>query len=180
MEIWKDIPGYEGFYQASSMGRIKSVEGKVTHSTRHGKRVWHERILKPKKCANFRLCGYRVTLWKNKQCKDYLVARLVATTFHENLIDTEMTVNHKDGDRLNNRINNLEWLTLADNIRHGFNTGLYHTQKQTVLTAPDGSVLTFQSRTEASAFLGKGHGYIHSHLSKGRGPVLPSGYTVQL
>lgn len=175
MEIWKDIPGYEGYYQASSMGRIRSIEGKVTHSIRHGRRVWHERIIKPKKCADFRHCGYRVTLWKDKQYKDCLVARLVATTFHENLIDSEMTVNHKDGDRLNNRIENLEWLSLADNIRHGFETGLYP-QRRITLLSDDGVSLAFRSMSEASRYLGKNPGYISNHLAKGRPAKLPSGH----
>ena len=71
--------------------------------------------------------GYRVDLWKDGKPKTFLVARLVATTFLEDLIDTDMTVNHKDGNRLNNNIENLEWLSRADNIRYGFQNGQYYT-----------------------------------------------------
>ena len=160
-EIWKDIPGYEGIYQASSFGRIKSVKGKTTYSKMHGKRVWKERILKPKACADYNLCGYRVSLWKDNKHKDFLVARLVCTTFHENLIDTKMTVNHKDGNRLNNNSENLEWLSLGDNIRHGFEHGLYKQDKTIFTSVSTGEKFEFRSKSEASKFLRRNHGYIN-------------------
>ena len=69
--------------------------------------------------------GYRVDLWKNGKPHTLLVARLVATTFLEDLINTDMTVNHKNGNRLDNRIENLEWLSRADHIRYGFQNGQY-------------------------------------------------------
>lgn len=159
-ELWKDIPNYEGIYQASNLGRIRTVEGKKTYSKLHGERTWKQRILKPKKCRDFNLCGYRVSLWKDGKHKDYLVARLVCTTWHENLIDTKMTVNHKDGNRLNNNIENLEWLSIGDNIRHGFENDLFK-QNHTVLTSKkDGTKYTFRSQTLAGRFLGRNHGYI--------------------
>ena len=105
-ETWKEIPGYEGLYEASTFGRIRTCEGKKTYSILHGERVWKQRILKPKACSDYNICGYRVTLWKDKKPKDYLVARLVCTTFHENLIGTNMTVNQKGGNRLNNNVDN--------------------------------------------------------------------------
>ena len=74
--------------------------------------------------------GYRVDLWKNGKPKCFLVARLVATTFLEDLIDTDMTVNHKNGNRLDNRVENLEWLSRADNIRYGFENGQYPQAKR--------------------------------------------------
>ena len=69
--------------------------------------------------------GYRVDLWKNGKPKSLLVARLVATTFLEDLIDTNLTVNHKNGNRLDNRVENLEWLSRGDNIRYGYQNGQY-------------------------------------------------------
>ena len=173
-EVWKDIPNYEGIYQASSFGRIRSCADKKTYSVRSGERRWKQRILKPKSCANMRHCGYRVTLWKDKKPKDFLVARLVCTTFHENLIDTKMTVNHKDGDRLNNHIDNLEWLSLADNIRHGYENNLYKAQDETVLTSEaTGESKTFRSQSQASQYLGRNHGYI-SNLAKKNSSIATS------
>ena len=159
-ETWKEIPGYEGLYEASTFGRIRTCEGKKTYSVLHGERVWKQRILKPKACSDYNICGYRVTLWKDKKPKDYLVARLVCTTFHENLIGTNMTVNHKDGNRLNNNVDNLEWLSLADNIRHGFENNLYKQNKTTLESEDTGEIYTFRSQTEAGAFLGRNRGYI--------------------
>ena len=159
-ELWKDIPGYEGLYQASNFGRIRSAPGKTTSNKRYSKRVWAERIIKPKSCRDFRQCGYRVSLWKDGKHKDYLVARLVCTTWYENLIDTKMTVNHKDGDRLNNHIDNIEWLTLGDNIRHAFDNDLQK-QDKTILSPVDGgSPLEFVSKASAARFLERNHGYI--------------------
>lgn len=167
-EIWKDIPGYEGIYQASTFGRIRTCEGKKTYSVLHGERTWRQRILKPKSCSDYSRIGYRVTLWKDKKPRDYLVARLVCTTFHENLIDTNMTVNHKDGNRLNNNVDNLEWLSLADNIRHGYENDLYKQNKTTLISQDTGEVFVFRSQSEAAKFLGRNHGYINNIISKNR------------
>ena len=167
-ELWKDIPGYEGLYQASNDGRIRTADGKTTSSARFAKRVWKQRILKPKACADQSKCGYRVTLWKDGKYKDYLVARIICATYHENLIDTDMTVNHKDGNRLNNHIDNVEWLTLADNIRHGFDTGLYKSNQSKITLVCNSVKREFASLAEASRFLGRNHGYIHGCIAKKR------------
>ena len=167
-ELWKDIPNYEGLYQASNLGRIKSVDGKKTFSKLHGERVWKERILKPKSCRDFNICGYRVSLWKDGKHKDYLVARLVCATWHENLIDTKMTVNHKDGNRLNNKIENLEWLSLSDNIRHGFENNLYKQDRTILISQKSGEKFEFRSKSLASQFLKRNSGYISNTIQKGK------------
>ena len=167
-ELWKDIPNYEGLYQASNLGRIKSVDGKKTFSKLHGERVWKERILKPKSCRDFNICGYRVSLWKDGKHKDYLVARLVCATWHENLIDTKMTVNHKDGNRLNNKIENLEWLSLSDNIRHGFENNLYKQDRTILISQKSGEKFEFRSKSLASKFLKRNSGYISNTIQKGK------------
>ena len=98
-EIWKDIPNYPG-YQASNLGRIRT-HNKITYTKRHGERHWKDKILSFKPSTSSRKnikqgMGYRVDLWKNGKPKTLLVARIIATTFLENLIDTKMTVNHKN------------------------------------------------------------------------------------
>ena len=175
MEIWKDIPEYEGIYQASNYGNIRTVEGKITYSKLHGKRVWKSRILKGR--GDNPTTGKRVNLWKDGTPKDYLVARLVATTF----LGTPpkgFTVNHKDGNRLNNKIDNLEWLSLEDNIRHGFATGLYPQKKVTLES--DDSTLIFRSFAQASKFLGRNKGYISNCVKRKKHAVDSTGkaYTV--
>lgn len=131
MEEWKDIPGYEGLYQASTLGRIRTCEGKVTKSARFQHRVWKQRIMKPK-CTKNKRGRYdcRVDLWKDGSHRTLLVSRLVAITWCNGYREG-MTVNHKNGNPLDNSIENLEWLSHGDNIRHGFANGLYPQAKLT-------------------------------------------------
>ena len=131
MEEWKDIPGYEGLYQASTFGRIRTCEGKVTSSARFPHRVWKQRVMKQKLCTNKKgRSDYRVELWNGKLHRTWLVSRLVAMTFCDGYHDG-WTVNHINGDQLDNRSENLEWLSLGDNIRHAFANGLYPHAKET-------------------------------------------------
>lgn len=102
-EIWKDIKGYEGLYQVSNWGRIKSI--------RFGK----ERIMK--------LCpdryGYLyIVLYKNNIKKAYRVHRLVAEAFIDNT-DNLPCVNHKDENKQNNNVENLEWCDAKYNLNYG-------------------------------------------------------------
>lgn len=162
-EAWKYIPGYEGLYEASTHGRIRTVEGKVTHTNRHGERRWKSRVMKGR--GDRHSPGKRVSLWKDGSRKDYLVARLIALTF---LGEPQQgfTVNHKDGDRMNNRIENLEWLSSGDNTRHAFQTGLMHNQIAVVLET-EGTSFEFRSMAEASRFLGRKSGYLSGQLKRG-------------
>lgn len=169
MELWKSIPNYEGIYEASNLGRIRTAFGKTTKSARFEKRVWKQRILKPKmeKRRHGNVGDLRVSLWKDGIEKTMLVARLVALAWCDGYHDG-MTVNHIDGNPLNNMAQNLEWVSLADNIRHGFNTGLYRTQKSCVLTNELGYRLVFPSMAKASKFLGHKNGYVSDCIGKNR------------
>ena len=90
-EIWKDVVGYEGIYEVSNHGRVRTKEGKTTYSEIHGTRVWKSRILKEK---NPKGRDVRVTLWKDKQDKSYLVHQLVGKAFIP-LIPNKNCINHK-------------------------------------------------------------------------------------
>lgn len=101
-EIWKPIPNYEGYYEASNLGRIRSV-------------YRYKRVLKPM-ISN---TGYeRVDLFKNRHRKQYSVHRLVAITFIDNP-DNKPFVNHRDENKINNCADNLEWVTHVENCRYG-------------------------------------------------------------
>ena len=104
MEKWRDIPGYEGLYQVSSEGRIKRGDRIKSLHIDHG--------------------GYcTVCLSKHSAQKNAKVHRLVAIAFIPNP-NGKKTVNHKDGNKKNNCVSNLEWATHSENIIHANKTGL--------------------------------------------------------
>ena len=168
MENWKPIPGYEGIYDASDCGRVRSTPGKTTSNARYSTRKWKTRVLKPKHPVAGNRHDLRVTLWKDGLRKDALVSRLVAAAWLGSPEDG-MTVNHKNGDYLDNRPVNLEWVSIADNIKHGFENGLFSAiQKPVVLEDKDGNRCTFRSMSEADRFLNRSTGYLSNALKKGR------------
>lgn len=114
-EIWKDIEGYEGSYQVSNLGRVKSIE-RVVKGKRTGHKKIEEHILTPPIVRGY--C--RVTLANSgKNRKVFSVHRLVAIAFIPNP-ENKKTVNHKNGIRNDNRLENLEWATYSENCKHGF------------------------------------------------------------
>jgi hypothetical protein len=120
-EIWKDIPGYEGYYQVSNIGRVKGLERKVPHPTCGGEMTVHEKILSPQTTINR---VKQVSLSKNGNIKRKSVHRLVAIAFIPNP-KNKPCINHKDGDRTNNNVNNLEWCTHSENTIHAYKNGLF-------------------------------------------------------
>lgn len=111
MELWKDIPSFKGLYQASTKGNIRSLYKNI--------------ILKQSTSKN----GYRkVMLCKNKKRKLCSVHRLIAMTFLDNYSE-KLQVNHKDGNKKNNTIKNLEMVTCKENIQHSFKNKLQTAKK---------------------------------------------------
>lgn len=114
--VWKDIPNWKGMYQASDTGLIKSVERKLENQPNHANRIVKEKFLS--QCKN--KDGYlQVNLHKNGKSYPYRVHRLVALTFLPNK-DNLPEINHKDGDRENNNVLNLEWCTRQYNNAYSF------------------------------------------------------------
>ena len=165
-EIWKDIPDYENIYQASNLGRIRTHPNKITYTKWHGARHWKTRIMSGR--GDNPKTGKRVGLWKDGKAKDWLVARLVAITFLGKPEGNANTVNHINGNRLDNRIENLEWLSNADNIRHAFDTGLMPYKK--VKLYNNDCELCFRSMTLASQHIGRNPCYI-SNCIKHKRPI---------
>ena len=163
MEIWKDIVGFEG-YQISSEGRVRS-HGKVTSNSRYAERHWKDRILKQK--VSKRDGRARVCLWANGREHTILVHRLQAEAFLGKPEDPTMTVNHKDGNPLNNVVENLEWISRGENIRYGFEHGQYSTQKPIVIVSDD-DVRTFRSLSECDRYLERPIGYVWDAQKNGR------------
>ena len=168
METWKDIPDYEGIYEVSDQGRVRTAKNKTTHSILHGERKWQQRIMKLKTDRN----GYkRVSLWKNKTVKDFLVHRLVAMAFIER-VEGKDIINHKDGVPWNNHVSNLEWCTYKENNAHAIENRLNCSADPIVLfNLVSKETHYFQSKAEASKFTGRNPGYISGLLKKGENSV---------
>lgn len=115
-EIWKAIMDYEGLYEISSFGNVKSL----ARRTVTGNRGVPEKLLKPNIMRGY----HCVTLQHAKKQKVFRVHRLVIEHFGERQPSEEYQVNHIDGNKANNRIDNLEWVTALENTRHAINTGL--------------------------------------------------------
>jgi len=113
-EIWKPIDGYE-YYEVSNLGNVRSV----SHQTKNPRRFREGRVLAQAKVSN----GYmHVSLTQEgKKKKSALVHRLVAKAFVPNP-DNKKTVNHKNGDKEDNRAENLEWCTHSENSKHAYTT----------------------------------------------------------
>jgi hypothetical protein len=118
-EIWKDITGYEGLYQVSNFGRVKSLERKVIQ--KDGGLFSVRETIRKQFCA----MGYLyVDLYKDFKKTKFRIHSLVAMAFlknENNLIE----INHKNGIKTDNQSENLEWCTHSDNLIHAFKTGLF-------------------------------------------------------
>lgn len=113
-EVWKKIDDYN--YEVSNQGRVRNISTKkVLKEQLHGQKY------------------YRVNLFKDGKIHHYKIHRLVALAFIHNP-DNKPEVNHKDGNKLNNDVNNLEWVTGEENVEHALQTGLIkRLDKETVI-----------------------------------------------
>ena len=153
-EEWRDITGYEGLYQISNFGRVKSLE-RISYVGQH-RALFHrsEMIMRPKT----RKSGYcLVCLWKDEKGKDQYVHRLVAQAFVENPHGYTV-VNHKDENPNNNHYSNLEWCTTEYNIRYGTGSkrsGLHRRIPIVQKTLDDVVIRVWDSVTEAGKLFGR-------------------------
>lgn len=165
-EIWKDIKGFEG-YQVSNLGNVRTYN-KVTYTKRHGARHWESRILKQKWCkSTSRANRYdaRVDLWKDGKPYTFLVARLVATAF---LGESDLTINHIDGDTTNNKVTNLEWITRKENIIKGFDMGLYPSKKILIINKKTNEKKVFRSLSMGSKAINKNERYLSCQIKRNK------------
>ena len=150
-EIWRDIEGYEGLYQVSDQGRVKSLKRKDSLG-----RTIEERILKPVVVGR----GYlQVDLYTGGKMKRFYVHRLVCEVFHENP-ENKPEVNHINEIKTDNRACNLEWCTRIENCNHG--TRNERMSKQVSQYTLDGELVkVWQSTNEAE----RQGGFAHSAIS---------------
>ena len=155
-EIWKDIIGYEGIYQISSFGRVRS-----SYKRGGSKRYYisNDFVLLKNVIRNNGYCF--VTLRKNGCVKQCSVHRLVCNAFIPNPLNNE-DINHKDGDKLNNCVTNLEWCTRQYNIKHSFEKGLHvisekqrkNAMRPVEIVFPNGEIKKIESVKEAAKIIG--------------------------
>ena len=140
IEVWKDIKGYEGLYQVSNLGKIRS-------------RYKSNEYLNLKTIKGQR--GYlRVTLVKNRNKTNKQIHRLVAETFIVNL-ENKTQVNHKNGNKMDNRVKNLEWCTPKENMIHAVKTGLKKAHKIQMKNKVTGEIRVFNSRKDIEKYLNR-------------------------
>ena len=162
MEIWRDVVGFEGIYEVSNIGNIRTIEGKTTSNSKYKVRHWKQRSLKLKHDRN----GYkRVCLWKDGKNNDWLVHRVVATAFISNPNNYPM-INHIDGVSNHNDVDNLEWCDSNHNVNHAFDTGLMNATKTKLIRVDNGQEYVFRSKSYACKFMGRSHTYINDKLRK--------------
>ncbi len=149
-EVWKDIKGYEGLYQVSNIGRVKSLPKEWVFG--NGGICKHYGLI----LKDADSCGYRhVSLCKNGKVKTHNIHRLILLSF---LGESDLQVNHINGDKSDNRLENLEYCTPSENAQHSYDTGLQ--------IAKRGSDLSFSKLTESQVFRIK---YIAAYMKPRRG-----------
>lgn len=139
-EEWKDIIGYEGFYQISTHGRIKSLD-RIIYRTKQGDINKKSQIIS----AHITPKGYcRVQLTKNKKYQNCFIHTLVANHFLDKQEDIKnKQVNHIDGNKLNNHFMNLEYLTPSQNLQHAYENNLKKPKVKYVIYCKELDITTF-------------------------------------
>lgn len=165
MEVWIDIPEYEGLYQISNLGRVKRLSRIVTES--NGKvRHLKEKVLKGGTYPN----EYKfVCLRKNNENKNVMIHRLVAQIFIPN-IDNKLYVNHMDGNKFNNSFENLEWCTQSENLKHAVDIGLVENQckvrRKVLISTINGNEILFNSIKDCAAYFNRDRSWLYSCINR--------------
>lgn len=184
IEVWKSIPGFE-WYEVSNIGRVRSIDREFINSI--GRKCFLKgAYIKPTISKGY----YRLGLRLKGEKKMMNIHRLVALAFIPNP-NNFATVNHINGDKLDNRVENLEWCSVRENIHHAYRNNLngyadksneklrkvneVMSYRQVEVTSPNGKVFRFNSTKEASEYFGVKISTINEALIKP--PHRAFGYT---
>lgn len=174
MELWKDIKGYEGLYQISSLGRVKSLS-RITKDGKHIK----EKI---RKIAFHSATGYKfIGLYKYKT-ENKLIHRLVAEAFIPNPLKLS-DVNHLNGVKTDNRVENLEWVSRSRNLKHAIEIGLVESQckvRRKVIIEKDNKIIKFNSIQECNEYFGFKKCWLHNKIRKYGCAFNYKGYSIKV
>ena len=171
-EEWRAVSGYEGLYEVSSGGKVRRISGWGNKNN-----GWRQATGLVK--LETHKSGYmRIKLSKNGIRTRYLVHRLVALAFIENP-DEKPYVNHKDGNKANNSVDNLEWCTSRENQVHAFATGLKQpTRRRAVVASNSIEEKHFPSLTACASYLGIDSGHVRL-LCSGKVKQTREGWSVR-
>ena len=154
IEMWREIENYENIYQVSNLGKIRSLDREITYKYKENdirSAKLKGRNIKISKDNN----GYAITcLTKNTKGKTHKIHRLVAKAFISNP-EKKKCVNHKNGIKNDNRVENLEWCTHSENSIHSYKIGTStskHKYKK-IIISKDGKNIKFKSIKEASLYI---------------------------
>lgn len=163
IEEWRPAPGYEGYYEVSNLGRIKSAAIFIRHDGNWAEEGGYIKKIKIRSQQTNRY-GYKtIKLCKLGNCKQARVHRLVAEAFIPT--DNHLNqINHIDGNKTNNLITNLEWVTAAENMKHAWETGLVN-KDHTVGSRHHNALLNEQLVIEIRSLYAKG-GYTQKELAE--------------
>lgn len=170
-EVFKDIKGFEGSYMVSNLGKVKSLD-RVNAKGANIK----GKLLK----TRFNNSGYeQVMLYRGsrKDKNNLFIHRLVAIAF---IGDNNGDVNHKDGNKLNNEVANLEWVSKSYNTKHAYANGLMKRCKKVKVTSPNGDEVIMNNPVECSKHFGFSSTWVTGRVKKHGDTFEFEGHTIEV
>ena len=178
-EIWKDVPKFEGYYQVSNLGNVRSVERTIKYKDGRTYNYPSKHLKQRKDTNGYLQVGFNV----NGNKSNHRTHRLVAETFLVKPKIDLISVNHIDGIKVNNQLDNLEWVTYSENTQKVYDLGLfekareaarekwknntYQCKKVEVTFKDTGITKKFKSAREASRYINRCQNYFTQLLRIG-------------